>query len=106
MKQLKFSEPLPQLILSGKKNSTWRINDKRGIVEGDELSLCYNDGREFSKAVAIKVIEKKFKDLTEKDKEGHEKFSSDKEMYETYSRYYGFKVSPETVLKIIQFRLR
>jgi hypothetical protein len=29
MKQLKFAKPLPQLILDGIKNTTWRINDDK-----------------------------------------------------------------------------
>ncbi len=33
MKQLKFSEPLTKLILSGAKNVTWRINDNKNIQE-------------------------------------------------------------------------
>ncbi len=36
---LKFSEPLPERILSGKKTSTWRVNDDRGITKDDKLSL-------------------------------------------------------------------
>ncbi|MDP7457764.1 MAG: hypothetical protein QGH47_03490 [Candidatus Woesearchaeota archaeon] len=39
MKQLKFSEPLPKLILEGEKDTTWRINDKQSIEFGDALSL-------------------------------------------------------------------
>jgi len=105
MKQLKFSEPLPELILSGKKNTTWRINDNKNILGGDSLSLCHNNGEEFAKAKAISVKETNFGNLTEEDKKGHEEFSSDKEMYETYSRYYNIKVTSETKVKIIRFRI-
>jgi len=105
MKQLKFSEGLPELILEGKKNSTWMINDKKGIMAGDILSLCYNDGKEFTKAKVFSVKETTFEDLTEEDKGGHEEFSSDKEMYETYSKYYNMKVIPKTKIKIIKFDL-
>lgn len=105
MKQLKFSEPLPKLILENKKINTWRINDKKGIVKGDKLSLCYNNEEEFAKATAVDVKETTFGNLTEKDKEGHEKFSTDKEMYQTYSGYYKMNVTPETKVKIIKFRL-
>ncbi len=105
MKQLRFAEPLPQKILNNEKYSTWRINDEKNIVEGDELSLCYKDRKEFAKAITIKVKETKFKDLTDEDWEGHEKFNSDEEMYNIYSNYYGFKVTPDTNVKIIKFRL-
>ncbi len=39
MKVLKFSELLPELVLKGKKDTTWRIDDKRGITVGDSLSV-------------------------------------------------------------------
>ena len=105
MKQLKFAEPLPELVLSGTKNTTWRINDKREIVTGDILSLCYNDGQEFAKAIASSVREITFGELTQEDKTGHETFADDEEMYTTYSRYYNITVTPKTNVKIIKFRL-
>jgi hypothetical protein len=46
-----------------------------------------------------------FGKLTEEDKEGHEEFSSDGEMYKIYSGYYGFQVDSKTELKIIKFKL-
>lgn len=105
MKRLKFSEPLPSLILSGKKWDSWRINDEKGIAVGDELSLCRLDGSEFAKAKVFAVWETTFGKLNDKDREGHEVFSSDEEMYETYSRYYKMKVTPETKVKIIKYKL-
>jgi len=105
MKQLKFAEPLLKLVLSGVKTSTWRINDTRDIVEGDELSLCFVDGVEYAKAVVTKVKITSFGELTDEDKVGHESFRSDEEMYETYSRYYKMLVTSDTELKIIWFEL-
>jgi hypothetical protein len=105
MKKLKFSEPLPELILRGEKDITWRINDEKGIKVDDLLSLCHKDGKEFAKAKVTWIKEKTFGDLTEEDKEGHEEFSSDKEMYETYSKYYRMEVTPKTRLKVIKFSL-
>ncbi len=79
MKTLKFSEPLSNMILNGEKRTTWRINDEKGITKGDVLSLCKKDGMEFAKARVIRTNETTFGKLTSEDKEGHEKFSSDKE---------------------------
>lgn len=104
MKQLKFSNP--DLILKGNKSATWRINDDKNLSVGDYLSLCNVNGEEFAKAKIISVGETSFENLTEEDKRGHEKFSSDKEMYETYSRYYKMKVIPKTKLKVIKFQLQ
>ena len=105
MKKLKFSEPLPELILRGEKNITWRVNDDKGIVVDDELSLCYNDEKEFAKAKVIAVKDTTFENMAEGDKKGHEEFSSDEEMYRTYSKYYKMKVTPKTRVKVIKFRL-
>ncbi|MDE1871626.1 MAG: ASCH domain-containing protein [Candidatus Micrarchaeota archaeon] len=104
-KTLHFYGSLPELILSGTKTSTWRVNDEKDIAPGDGLSLCRNDGTEFAKAEVTSVKETTFKELTDEDKEGHEEFGSEEEMYKTYSEYYKFEVVPETKLKIIRFRL-
>ena len=106
MKILKFRESLSKLIIDGKKTKTWRLFDDKYLKRGDILSLCiWETGKEFAKAKIISVKELKFKDLNEKDKEGHEKFSSDNEMYETYSNYYNKQVIPETKLKVIEFKI-
>jgi len=104
MKILKFAEPLPKLILDGLKDTTWRITDYE-ISIGDQLSLCYNDGREFAKATASLVKQTTFRNLTAEDKKGHEKYQSDEEMYQVFSKYYNMKVTPETRLFVIKFKL-
>ncbi len=105
MKQLKFAEPLVRLVLDGQKDTTWRINDDKNIAVGDQLSLCRTDRREFAKAEVIWVKETIFENLTNEDKEGHEKFPSDEDMRETYSKYYKMEVTPKTKIKVIKFRL-
>ena len=105
MKSLKFSGSLPKLILEGKKTSTWRINDEKDISEGDMLSLRDSKGEEFAKARVISAIVKKFRDIGSNDIEGHESFGSEKEMLETYSKYYSIDATPDTEVKIIRFRL-
>lgn len=106
MKTLKFRENLSKLVLSGEKTTTWRIFDEKDISVGDELSLLvWQTQEEFAKAKVISVREVAFKDLKEEDLEGHEKFSSNQEMYETYSKYYNQPVTQETIVKIIKFKL-
>lgn len=74
---------------------------------GDEARLInWNTGKVFAEAKVISVREKKLGKLEEADFEGHEKFESDEEMYKTYRTYYGDKVGPETVVKIIKFELK
>lgn len=93
MKQLKFANGLPELILNDKKIVTWRINDDKDLSVDDILSCCRVDGREFSQAKIIAVKETTFEKLTEEDKKGYEPFKSDKEMYDTFSKYYKMKVT-------------
>ena len=105
IKQLKFSDPLPELVLSGRKDTTWRINDDKSLAPNDLLSMCYDNGKEFARAKILWTKETEFGRLTNEDKEGHEKFSSEREMYETYSGYYKIKVTPETKVKVIKYKL-
>ena len=105
MKKLKFSEPLPELILKKEKDTTWRINDEKELSTGDELSLCHNSGEEFARAVVLWIKETTFENLTNEDYGGHEKFKSEEEMYATYSQYYKIEVTPQTKVKVIKFKL-
>ncbi|MCK5107688.1 MAG: ASCH domain-containing protein [Nanoarchaeota archaeon] len=105
MKQLKFAEDLPQKILEGSKTCTWRINDNKNISVDDELLFTNNNKEPFAKAKVTSVLVTKFKNLSDKDWVGHEKFNSKDEMYKTYSGYYKFKVNEETEVKIIKFEL-
>lgn len=97
-KRIKFSQPLSSLIVKGKKDVTWRINDDKAIVPGDLLSLCRDDGTEFAKAEVIWVKETRFKHLTEEDMHGHEEYQSEKQLYNTYSDTL-CKLSPRHCLK-------
>lgn len=87
------------MILSGKKDTTRRINDDKDIRVWDILSLCYKTWEEFARANVIRVKHTHFWSLTQEDTQGHESFSSEEEMLETYSRYYKQSVTPETDLK-------
>ncbi len=43
--------------------------------------------------------------MTEQDLEGHERYSSKKEMYDTYTSYYSKKVNDDTEITIYRFKL-
>jgi hypothetical protein len=106
MKIVKFRDYLVPLVLSGEKNSTWRLFDDKNLSVGDEIELR-ESGKDhsFGKAKIIKVIEKPFKELDVTDKEGHESFRNDQEMYRTYTGYYHTPVGPDSIVKIIWFGL-
>lgn len=106
MKIVKFRDYLVPLVLSGEKSSTWRLFDDKNLSVGDKIELRgFGKEQSFATATIVKVIEKAFKDLGDDDKRGHETFSSDKEMYETYAGYYNTEVGPDSVVKIIWFEL-
>jgi hypothetical protein len=105
-KTIKFRDNLAKLILSGEKTLTWRIFDDKDLKKDDVVDLInWNTGKPFAKAELIDVWEKKMKELEESDFDGHEKFASDEEMYATYRTFYGDTVGPDTIVKIIRFKL-
>jgi hypothetical protein len=106
MKTLKFRHHLAQEILAGTKTVTWRLFDDKNLQLGDKLELIDCESKEiFANAEIINIREKKLGEIEEKDFKGHEKFESEEEMLETYQEYYGDKVSEDTVVKIIKFKL-
>jgi len=106
MKTLKFRGSLKESILKKEKDTTWRLFDDKDINEGDDVELIiWESGKKFATAKIIRIKEVLFENLTIEDKMGHEKFASDKEMYETYSRYYNKEITPKDKLKIIKFKL-
>jgi|APHM01.1.fsa_nt_gi ASCH domain. len=105
VKELKFARPLPEMVLDGEKDTTWRIDDEREITVNDRLSLQDTEGEEFAEAKVLWIKMTTFDRLTEEDKKGHESFRSEEEMLETYSNYYNMEVKPETEIKIVKFEL-
>lgn len=106
MKTLKFSSPLPDLILSWEKTTTWRINDDKDFQSWDIISfLGQLDYREFAQAKIYSTKITTFWELVEEDWDWHEKFKTNQEMLATYSNYYNMDVTDSTQLKIIKFKL-
>lgn len=113
--RVNFAPNLVPLVINGEKDLTWRINDEKGFQVGDELILWLKgkDSKgiqveaeaEFGRGRVVEVWEKPFREFTGKEKDGHERFNSDKEMVDQYKKYYGDWVNPETVVKIIRFEL-
>ena len=105
-KTIKFRPNLAELVMAGKKDLTWRLFDDKDLSQGDEVDLInWETKMKFAGAIITKVWEKKMSELNEADFDGHERFSNEAEMYKTYRTYYGDKVGPDTVVKIIRFKL-
>jgi hypothetical protein len=106
MKLLKFAPKLVPLVLSGEKTCTWRMFDEKDFQVGDQVSFV-GGGNEFAQAVIVSVREKRLGDITSEDEanDGHERFGSTEERLETYKGYYGDRVTLDTVVKILQFKI-
>ena len=106
-KTIKFRDLLVELVQKGEKDSTWRLFDDKDLQVGDEVDLInWNTGEKFADAVLTEVREKQLNKLEPLDFEGHEKFESEEAMYEAYRTYYGDRVTPDTMVKIIRFKMK
>ena len=106
MKTLKFEESLVSKVLSGEKYTTWRLFDDKDIRTGDKIDFVNATTKEvFTRAHVTKVVEKPMAELKDEDFEGHEKYDNSEQMYKTYTDYYHRPVGPETLVKIIWFKL-
>jgi hypothetical protein len=104
MKKLKFAPELCIQILAGTKTSTWRLFDDKNLQTGDFLQFINTDTLEqFGVAKIISLKTTTLGTLEDADWQGHERFDSEEEMYNTYKTYYGDRVSPATEVKIIHF---
>jgi len=106
MKTLKFRPALAKLIIEGKKTTTWRLFDDKDLQTGDSVELMdWETKKIFGHATITEANEKPLKDLNDNDWAGHERFSSDEEMYAKYREYYpGREIGPDTTVKIVHFK--
>ena len=106
MKILKFAPHLVPSILSGGKTTTWRLFDEKDLKVGDKLVFINKEnGEKFAKAKIISISEKKLGELEGRDFEGHERYKDQKVMIENYRKYYGDKVTLDTKVKMVRFKL-
>ena len=104
MKTLKFEPNLVAIIVDGTKTSTWRLHDDKQLEVGDEIQfLDSSTGNTFGYGVVREVISKRFCDLTDDDKKGHETYANDAEMFKTFSRYYGYDITNQEIVKVVKY---
>ena len=105
-KTLKFRKALADMILAGKKDTTWRLFDDKDITTGDVCDfLVWETLEKFAEGTITHVRETTFAELTDDDWDGHETFDSEETMYAAYTKYYKQSVGPDTPLKIIKFSI-
>lgn len=110
MKSLKFDHDLAQMIVAGKKSSTWRFFDDKDLSVDDKIEVIDKVNETLPKTWRVigygkvtEVVEKKFSNVTVRDMQRHEIFDSQEKMFETYRGRYGNRVTPDSVLKIVYF---
>lgn len=109
MPELKFADPLAELIAQGEKNTTWRVNDDKNLAEGDGLRLIHKStGRLFGSGAITSVEQRTFGTLEPRDFEGHEPFPGGRdEMIATYQGYYNDpEIGSDTKVTVVKFALR
>ena len=103
---LKFEPQLAELILAGKKTSTWRLFNDKNLRVGDIVDLIARPNLNiFAKAKLLSVENKKLGQLDDSDWIGHGRFASEEEMYKTYEGYYNKPVDGKTIVTIIKFEV-
>ncbi len=110
MKTLKLDHDLAQQVLSGDKRTTWRLRDDKNLSVGDDVELVdkvnSNETQTWQViglATIDQITEKRLGQVTKEDFEKHEVYPSNEAMYQTYQKYYGPEVSPDTPVKIVRF---
>ena len=110
MKTLKFEHESAQLIEAGKKSSTWRLYDDKDLSIDDRIKIIDkvdpkdpDSWRVIGQGIITEIIEKKLANVNEQDSKGHESFTNQADMLQTYQRYYGSRVSLLTPVKIVHF---
>ena len=110
MKTLKFNHNEAQAIARGQKNATWRLYDDKDLSVDDRLKIIDKVQPKDSKSWQVigearvrEVIEKKLGAVTDDDMKGHHQFNSMDEVLETYQSYYGARVTPDDIVKIVRF---
>ncbi len=108
MKTLKFKERMVRLILDGYKTSTMRMFDDKDIRAWEDLEFINSDtGEVFAHAVTTEVYEKKISELDDADFKGNDRgeWVNPDEILKGFQVYYGDKVTMETPVKVIRFKL-
>jgi hypothetical protein len=106
MKTLKFRPKYIPLILSGEKNSTWRIFDDKDLQTGDEIEFLDWETKEpFAHAILEDVRQTELRKLDENERLDHEEFADDEEMLAILSGYYKTEITLHMPVKVLRFKV-
>lgn len=107
MKSLKFSNHQVADVVAGKISTTWRLNDDKDLYVGETVQLINSEtGCVFGYATIDEINIKYVDNLNESDQVGHEPVNGKDEILEIFRRYYGPKIGPETIVKVVKYRYK
>jgi|GEM_PF-4677299 len=103
----KFDASLVELIVRQLKYSTWRLDWDELPKPGDHVYMGLSpDGQLFCFGVAGEVFVKRWGDLTEEERRGHEEYPDRESGVATFEAYYPHrrgKIGPTTELAVVKF---
>lgn len=112
MKTIKLNHHLAEQVRAGTKTSTWRMFDDKNLSVNDEIEIidkvdpqAPESWEKVGNAVIDTIIEKRLKDITEADTEGHQKYETKEHMLKDFQQYYGPQVTMNTPVKMIHFSM-
>lgn len=107
MKSLNMNAASASKILSGEKTLTIRLFDDKDLRVGDVVGLkLAQSGERFAVVEIFEVVEKPLRGISDIDLDGHERYDGIEAMVATFRKWYGDRVVPETMAKIVRFKLR
>lgn len=113
MKQLKFEHQFAQDIKDGSKTATFRVNEDKDIRPGDIVELVDKVSHDYPTKWEIpgeleitEVTQVPISELSKEHMLRAESFDSTEEMVQTFQRFYGEHVGPDTLVHVLSFRYR
>lgn len=114
MKTLKLEHPLAEMVLAGKKTSTWRMFDDKDLAVNDIVAVIdkvdpadRGTWRVIGELKINKIVELRLDDIENADIIGHEAFDSKAAMLKVYQDYYpNQNVTFDTPVKILHFEFK
>ena len=110
MKTLKFEHTGAQQLTSGQKTATWRLFDDKDLSVDDSIKFIDkvqpgdpSSWQVIGKGKVTQVLAKKLGSVTRQDMVGHEQFNSPEEILDKYRGYYGARVTPDDIVKVVRF---
>lgn len=110
MKILKLNHEVAQLVLAGKKTSTWRLFDDKDLSVNDKVEFIDkvdpsnpDTWTTIGLATITELRSKRLEAISKEDVQGYEQYRDPEIMYAELRKFYGSHVDSQTPVKVIYF---